>query len=366
MTHLERDSRCLRGERIEPKALAGELQFLWNAWRKQHPMFSSPFLSIDFAQAVGAVRPDARIAVFHDERGVAGFLGFQQGVGRTAVPLAAGYNDVHGVLKRADAAFSYRQVLEVLGKESFRFHAMVDAGLDLTPFTFKNRPTFMADLQVADQGYVDYLEQSSKTIFKQRKKTRKMIKDLGPLRLELACRDPRVLERVIELKRAQYQRTHIFDLLSLDWVQQLWRRLHAQHELACHGVLSVLYAGDQLVAAHFGLREQSCLHYWFPVYDLAFHQYSPGTALFLEICRQADKVGIKTIDFGYGEQPYKRKLTNESSTLAYGRIDRSRARWWSDRCQYWLRRQGARIPWKEAIKPWVRQLLPNLDSEPFR
>ena len=87
------------------------------------------------------------------------------------------------------------------------------------------------------------------------------------------------------------------------------------------GMLSVLYAGNKVVATHFGMRSRNVLHYWFPVYDLEYGKYSPGTELFLQIVHQSQSLGIDTVDFGYGYDYYKTRLTNRRVDVARGCVD---------------------------------------------
>jgi hypothetical protein len=54
----------------------------------------------------------------------------------------------------------------------------------------------------------------------------------------------------------------------------------------------VLRVDGRLVAAHFGLRIDSTLHYWFPVYDEAFQAYSPGRILLKHVILAASQMGI--------------------------------------------------------------------------
>lgn len=363
----EKITKFKRCNIVRPFEVDGGLVQRWNAWRKLTPIFQSPFFSVDFAHAVGEVRPDARIAIFENATEPTGILSFQKFDRRTIVPLGGSYNDLHGLLGHVESNEDFITLVRSLSADSYRFHAMVDnrtASIDRHLFGFTK--SFLADLSAHPNGYVAFLETTRQTIFKQRKKTRKMIKDLGPLRLEFDCRDPQVLQQVIDLKRAQYQRTHIFDLLSVPWAQKLLNILHERTETACRGLLSVLYAGDTLVAGHYGMIEGSMMHYWFPVYDFQFQQYSPGTALFLAIADEATKLGIKKIDFGYGEQPYKIKLTDTISELPYGRVDCSTVRWWGHRCATWLNDCRSSLPFKECLKPIVRRIYPNLDGSHYR
>ena len=63
------------------------------------------------------------------------------------------------------------------------------------------------------------------------------------------------------------------------------------------------------------MLENGLLHYSFPVYDPAYAKYSPGTALFVEIIRNAQRFGITCIDMGYGELPYKRRQTDATGEV---------------------------------------------------
>ena len=54
----------LEAELVHPGALAPADVEAWRALQAAEPAFASPLLGVEFAQAVGAVRADARVAVF--------------------------------------------------------------------------------------------------------------------------------------------------------------------------------------------------------------------------------------------------------------------------------------------------------------
>jgi CelD/BcsL family acetyltransferase involved in cellulose biosynthesis len=86
-------------------------------------------------------------------------------------------------------------------------------------------------------------------------------------------------------------------------------------------MLSLLYAGERLVAGHFGMRGQSVWHYWFPAYDPKMAKYSPGLILLLKMAEHAPSLGVRTIDLGKGMSLYKQRLMNASVPLASGRVE---------------------------------------------
>ncbi|MGB5076312.1 MAG: GNAT family N-acetyltransferase, partial [Sphingorhabdus sp.] len=89
------------------------------------------------------------------------------------------------------------------------------------------------------------------------------------------------------------------------WEGEVLRGLRTAESPAFRSALSILFAGSQPVAAHFGLVSCNVLHWWFPAYDLAVQRYSPGLQLIDHCARHAAMEGFSTIDFGKGDDRYK-------------------------------------------------------------
>ena len=85
------------------------------------------------------------------------------------------------------------------------------------------------------------------------------------------------------------------------------------------GLLSVLYAGDQPIAAQFGLRAGELVVGWFTAYDLRFRKYSPGLINVKQMAQGMAAAGIHTIDMGAGAANYyKETLKSHDSFVAKG------------------------------------------------
>lgn len=84
------------------------------------------------------------------------------------------------------------------------------------------------------------------------------------------------------------------------------------------GLLSVLYAADVPIAAHFGLRGGDILAHWFPAYDVAFSRYSAGLIMHLRMAEFTPAAGIRVIDMGTGVQRYKDELKNGDLFVGVG------------------------------------------------
>jgi len=350
---------AVRFDLIAAQELSAPLRARWNAVRCQRPELRSPFFSPDFVASVAAVIPDIEIGIASQAGEVVAIFPFQRHRGTTARPVGVGINDAHGLISLPNSSVSLLEMMSACSLTSFPFHAAPPELPDIAEYELGTTRSFLADLTVDPLGYENFLRRTSQTVDKQAQKTRRMIRELGPLRFEFDCREPALLQRLIDLKCEQYERTHIFNILGVPWIQQLLRNLHERPPESVRGILNVLYAGDKPVALHFGMLEGDLLHYWFPVFDRAASCGSPGTQLFLEIAREGAAQGMTAIDMGYGEQAYKTKLTNVAGEMSYGLVDENPLRRTWYRQKKLLTERLKRLRFKQAIKPWARKLLPG-------
>jgi len=351
---------------VPARDLNSSLRSEWDAIRASSPALRSPFFSHTFFEAVGRVSPDNEAAIARQAGKVVGILPFQRSKNGMAQPVALGINDAHGMLATSDAKVGTTDLLCAAGMKRFLFHAAPTDLPDIKRYEAGRTRAFLADLTVDPRGYEYFLKHNRDTIDRQGQKTRKLIRTKGPLRLDFDCRDPKMLDYLIELKGQQYRRSQIYDILSVDWIQRLLHDLHRNCDSPVRGLLSVLHAGDDPVAMHFGMLEGDLLHYWFPVYDTQYSYGSPGTVLFLEIAKQAVDQGVRAIDFGYGELPYKYKVCNVVTEMSFGLIDRSPFRRAAYRTGVAMLAQMKK-PWlKERLKPLMRVLMPNFGEHRYR
>ncbi|KLU05860.1 hypothetical protein RISK_002492 [Rhodopirellula islandica] len=350
----------------------------WEQIRALTDDFRPPFFAARFAAAVDAVRKDVLTAVLRAKDGTPqGFFPFHR-VGGVGVPAGRFLNDAQNVIAVPGLNIDWTELARAAKVRAFNLHAIV--GCDptwVTRYHLQSVQAFRADLGHDSEDYLDRLEHEHRTIGKQGQKTRKLGREIGPVRLEMDCRCPEILKQTIAWKRAQYQRTHILDLFLPDWTRDLIETLHANsleqpgrqadlpfaHEGfsndSLRGICSVLWAGDQPVATHIGMIEQGRLHYWFPAYDPAYSRYSPGTALFTEIIRAATSHGIQCVDMGYGEQPYKKKQTGTTTQVVHGTITDSRWHRMAFAAEARMVQALKRVPMKEAVKRAIRTIKPS-------
>jgi CelD/BcsL family acetyltransferase involved in cellulose biosynthesis len=362
----------LKMDLVSPHELCGELANAWRTIQKSNSALDSPYFNLEFTQAVARVRSDVEIAVFSDRSEIIAMLPFHRTSPRQGAPVGGRLNDSHGILlrNRYKDDVSIRQMVEQMMKvanlDVFAFHAMSQVDPSLKCFEFTELGSHFLDLSDGWDAYHQWARKNSVAIKRQKQKTRKMGREIGPIRFEFDCQDTDVLESLIELKRGKYQRSNTFDILSVDWASNLLREIRDIDQPGFKGLLSAIYAGDQLVAAHFGMLTDDILHYWFPVYDPQFHRYSPGTELLLEVAREACDRGVSKLDLGYGDDEYKFRFCNGHETVSCGQISFSKVGFQIAKQRYFLRQKLKGIPMKPLVKSVLRGVFPGFGQWNFK
>ena len=109
------------------------------------------------------------------------------------------------------------------------------------------------------------------------------------------------------------------DRFSRPWIVDLVRHFHETG----FGVLSVLYAGDDVVSTHFGLRSDNVMAGWFTTYETRYSKYSPGLIGNLRLAQVCPDNGITRIDMGRGGKEFKERLKSHETPIAEGRVARA-------------------------------------------
>jgi CelD/BcsL family acetyltransferase involved in cellulose biosynthesis len=133
------------------------------------------------------------------------------------------------------------------------------------------------------------------------------------------------------------------------------RLLHTR-DPAFAGILSTVHIGDHLVAAHFGIRSDHVLHWWFPVYDPAYAQLSPGWILLREIVAATPGLGVSRIDLGRGDDEYKRRAKTGEILVGQGTITRSGTRHMLRRARHTTINAAKASPVGPALRQVARRL----------
>jgi CelD/BcsL family acetyltransferase involved in cellulose biosynthesis len=328
----------------------------------------SPYFDLQFTQAVASVRDDVEIAVIRDEcKSIIALLPFQRMSPNHAEPVGGRLNDAHGFLGGAGlSSDELINVFRILKLESFGFHASLKPNGPFSDFEFCELEAHHLDLSAGWDEFFRWVKKNSSTIKRHGQKSRRLEREHGELRFEFHSESEEVLEQLIALKRAKYQRTKTFDILSVDWASDLLRKIHKTQSPNFSGILSTLHAGDRLVTAHIGMITDNLLHYWFPTFDPEFAQYSPGTELLLRVAKQACEQNIQKLDLGYGNDAYKFKFCNATDRVSVGLVTDSKLAFQTAKAKYVWRQRLKSIPMKPTVKRVLRQVYPNFGGWNFK
>jgi len=286
----------------------------WDQWREMaaaNPALVSPYFRPEFTRVAASVSPRAAVAVLKRGGRVIGFFPHQRR-GGSIQPLAAPFNDYHGVIAYPGEAPSLEETARALNASRFNVSSWIgpaEGG--------QERQTVMAVLpeEGFDAWYAERRTAFGK-FFKDKERARRSLEaEHGPLRVEHGLRDPKLLDHLIGLKQSQYRRSGRHDVFACGWTQRLLHRLMAWEGEGFGASLATLHAGDRLAAVEFSMHAGGHYHFWFPTYVPELARCSPGILLSLDTMKLAAEEGYRTFDFGFTGEHYKKYFCNSALTV---------------------------------------------------
>ncbi|HEX5993663.1 MAG TPA: GNAT family N-acetyltransferase [Jiangellales bacterium] len=309
---------------VRPAELGAAELDSWRLMQKQNVAIQSPFLSPEFTLAVGRARTSARVAVIEDGGDIVGFFPHELRGRSVGTAIGAGICDCQGVVHAPGARWDARELIRACRLPVWEFDHLVAGQGSFAPYTTAVHASPIIDLSGGYPAYLNERVSATGGIRTIQRKLRKLEREVGPIRFEFDHADPAELRTMMAWKSAQYRRTVQRDMFGMPWVVDVVTELFHAGTAECTGTLSLLYAGDRAVASHFGIRSHTILAYWFPAYDVAFSQYSPGLALILLMAESAAAQGVCHVDLGRGQARYKDELKSGELPVAEGRVESSR------------------------------------------
>ena len=304
--------------RVRPAELTpGEIE-RWRGMQQGNDALRSPYYCPEFSLIVGEQRPDAAVTVIEEAGRVVGFFPFQAGRLGLGHPIGGILSDHHGVITEAGVVVDIRRLLRASRLRRWTFLELDTTQPGLDRYARGSATSPLVDLS---DGFDDYVaHQGTQTDFFRRTfaKQRRLERAVGPVRFEARTTSHDVLDQLRTWKSAQYIASGFYDLLAEPWVIGLTDAVATAEAPGFRGMLSALYVGDELIAAHLGMASSSVWHYWLPSYSLDYSRYSPGTILLASMIRHAPTIGLHELDLGTGEDPYKDRVANDAVELVSG------------------------------------------------
>jgi CelD/BcsL family acetyltransferase involved in cellulose biosynthesis len=252
--------------------------------------------------------------------------------GRTAKPAGPGA-DYQGPISAPGVRIDPLGMVRGTGLRALRFDHLLDRP-EFTPWVEEHQIAPFIDANGGLDGYLTRVSKSGKDkMSRLRGKTKRAHSELGDVRLVWDTDEPDLLDRLIDVKRAQYESTGGYDFFATPRNRDFVHHLLKTRSDGFAGVLSALYAGDTLLAAHFGIRDGEVLHWWFPVFNREHSDLAPGWMMLRELIAAGPENGMARIDLGRGEEDYKRRAMTGAHSVCEGDVtlDALRKRLWQAR-----------------------------------
>jgi CelD/BcsL family acetyltransferase involved in cellulose biosynthesis len=307
---------------VRPRDLGEPELARWRELQRTGPDLGSPFLSPEFTLGVGLFRGTARVAVVERDGEVAAFFPYERGPLGIGHPIGFGLTDLQGIVAPPGLRLDARVLLRACGLGVWDFDHLLADQAPFAPFHTARRVEPVMDLGAGFAAFEEDMRKAAPKTHKTiRYKERKLGRDVGEVRYAFSSPDAADLTRLMAWKSGQYTRTGRTDRFARPWIVGLVRHFHETG----FGVLSVLWAGDEPVSAHFGLRSGTVMAGWFPAYDPRFSRYSPGMIGHLRLARGCADAGIAEIAMGRGGKEFKEGFKGREIAIAEGRVARRTA-----------------------------------------
>ncbi|MEJ3652918.1 GNAT family N-acetyltransferase [Actinomycetes bacterium KLBMP 9759] len=311
----------MRCSTVRPSELGAPELERWRGLLDGTGLLGNPFLAPEFAIAVGAVRPEARVTVFEDGGGIVGFFAHERH-GAVARPIGHTLSDCEALVHAPGHAPAVAELLRRSGLAGWDFECLVEGQLPRGAYRTQRQSSPVIELGEGYEAYVEALRGRSKKWFASTfRKQRKLEREVGELRFEFESDDAEALAALKRWKSGQYASLGEWDRFADRKIVRLVDDLVQSRAAGCSGALSVLYAGDRPIAAHAGLWSGSVLSWWLPAYDNDFGKYSPGILLLFQLAEAAAKRGVGTIDLGRGRHDYKDAMQTGELVVCSGSVD---------------------------------------------
>lgn len=295
-----------------------DLSLSWLEMRRENPDLASPYFHPKFTGIVDNASPrSVEIAVIREKDGIAAMLPFHRLQNGTGVPVGHFLSDYHGLICRPGFKCDLRKLVKTCGLSIFDFDHALTSQSSFTPFTRWVESSPQIDLSKGADLYL-----RTQSVVKSKQITiRQIERKLGALRFVSHSTDQDAWNKFISWKSDQYDRTNVPNVFNNGWVPKVLREVRDTQDKHFSGMFSLLYAGQHLIAAHFGMRSGPLLHFWFPAYDPTIPAFSPGLLLLIKLIEAAPSLGITKIDMGKGSSEWKRRFMNAACNVASGSVE---------------------------------------------
>ena len=197
---------------IRPGELGPAEIATWHAMQRATPSLANPFLSPEFALAVGRFRPGAYVAVLTEGQFIAGFFPFERRRLGVGVPVCGWLTPCQGLIHAPEVEWDPRELLRRCGLSAWQFDNLIADQRPFRPYHAAIVPSPMIDLADGFDSYYAKLRVKSPHFCRElERRARKLEREVGELRIVADSRDTNVLRTLLNWKSDQYRRTSHVD-----------------------------------------------------------------------------------------------------------------------------------------------------------
>ncbi|MEO0551294.1 MAG: GNAT family N-acetyltransferase [Pseudomonadota bacterium] len=297
---------------------------LWSAYtelRNAQSRYDNPFFDPEFAAIISEVRDDTRFGIAFQGEDVVGVWPLHLRPGCWARPIGGPFSDVNGPILKQGINLAEETFLAGLG-----LAGLTSAGL-LPQKTGRARPELEREgLHLSDLsgGWEAFMAGQQKAWPKHFKKMRRLYRnvdrDFSESRFEWDETSDACFETLIDLKRRQFDRTGLHDVLKPAWAQSFLDRLRQHESDRMRLRMVALRFDDRIAAIEVNLQSDRVLHGWLTAFDPELSNYSPGNMLVQEMLQHMPQGDLSLYDAGIGLSHYKRHYCNLQQPLDVGTV----------------------------------------------
>ena len=311
----------MRIDLIQPSELGPSEIAAWHSMQEATPALANPFLSPEFTLAVGRLRQESRLAILADGSCTTGFFPFERRRFGVGVPISGWLSACQGLVHAPAVEWDAQELLRGCDLAAWKFDNLICEQKPFKSYHARTAPSPILDLSNGFDCYSHALRSRRPHFCRElERKIRKLGREVGELNVVCDSRDSRALSKLMSWKSEQYRRTAHVDRFQEPWLCELLESMLETRTKELSGLLSILYAGEEPVAAQFGLRNQKQLVGWFTGYDIRFARYSPGLIHLMFMARELAAASIETIHMGKGALKYAHSLKNGDILVSEGMV----------------------------------------------
>ncbi|MFM7182020.1 MAG: GNAT family N-acetyltransferase [Verrucomicrobiales bacterium] len=258
---------------IDGRSLTADHVEAWSAIQSSVPELESPFFRPEFTQAIAEVTGgNVFVGVIHEPSGrPGGYFPFQlerPGFGKNLEMC-----DYQGLIAPPVLKWDVRALIRKCGLKVWEFDHLCTANPAFEPFHLYTTESPIIDVSRGFEAYKASLSpEGRRHLAKAATSARKVEREIGPIALVSDSDDPQLMTAMHRWRAQKYGPLP-------DWARSALEIIRNTRTPSFAGMLSALYAGDRLMAVHFGIRSRGVLHWWFPSYAPGLSSYAPGIQL---------------------------------------------------------------------------------------